>query len=131
MDGIELKARREALGLDNAGFAAALHLDTSAITEFEGTARGIPDSMATRLDKLELARDTIAGVLEDALPGDLATYATDAEFWSEWPEYHGVPASVHRVAAADALRSARWAGIQARIVPAHRHAAEESPRTAR
>jgi hypothetical protein len=118
VDAMELRARREALGLDTPNLAEALGWATETALECETAARVIPGWVASRLDELELARDTIAGVLEDSLPGDLRTYSTDAAFWSDWPEFRGLPALVHRVAAADALRSGKWAGIQARIVPA-------------
>lgn len=118
MDGVELSARREALGLDHRGLAAHLQWNETAVLECEAGSRETPAILDAKLDELELARDTIAGLLEDSLPGDLRTYSTDAVFWLDHPEFRGVPASIHRVAAADALRSARWAGIQARIVPA-------------
>jgi hypothetical protein len=116
MEALELTARREALGLDQPGLAGLLRWATTAVLECEAGLRDTPALVDATLDQLELARDTLAGVLEDALPGDLRTYSTDADFWLDHPEFCGIPASVHRVAAADALRSAKWAGVQARIV---------------
>lgn len=118
MDAVELMARREALGLDEAGLAGLLHVERAAVGEWEVGSRDIPDQVDAKLDELELARDTIAGVLEDTLPGDLITYSTNEAFWTAWPEMRGVPATIHRVGAADALRSARWAGVHTRIVAA-------------
>lgn len=118
MDAMELVARREALGLDQAGLAGLLHWEAGAVKECEAASRDVSDQVDVKLDELELARDTIAGVLEDALPGDLRTYSTDESFWADWPEMRGVPAKIHRIAAADALRSARWAGVHTRIVAA-------------
>lgn len=120
MEAIELIARREALGLDQAGLARLVAWQSSDVVECESGGRAVPEKLVSKLDELEQARDTIAGTLEDTLPADLATYADDASFWDAWPAMHGVPASIHRVAAADALRSARWAGIGTRIVAATR-----------
>ena len=97
------------------------------MVDCETATRDIPTLVGAKLDQLELARDTIAGLLEDTLPGDLPTYATDAAFWNAWPHMRGIPATIHRVAAADALRSAKWAGIDARIVPARLHTSEQDP----
>ena len=127
MDALELTARREALGLDQATLAGLLQWEVDAVVDCETATRDIPTLVGAKLDQLELARDTIAGLLEDTIPGDLPTYATDAAFWNAWPDMRGIPATIHRVAAADALRGARWAGIHARIVPAPPHTSEQDP----
>jgi len=127
MDALELTARREALGLDQATLAGLLQWEVGAVVDCEAATRDIPTLVGAKLDQLELARDTIAGLLEDTIPGDLPTYATDAAFWNAWPDMRGIPATIHRVAAADALRGARWAGIHARIVPAPPHTSEQDP----
>lgn len=127
MDALELTARREALGLDQATLAGLLQWEVGAVVDCETATRDIPTLVGAKLDQLELARDTIAGLLEDTIPGDLPTYATDAAFWNAWPDMRGIPATIHRVAAADALRGARWAGIHARIVPAPPHTSEQDP----
>ncbi len=119
MEALELTARREALGLDQATLAGLLQVGGC----HRGGLRGGQASTSrpwwdAKLNELELARDTIAGILEDTLPADLPTYSTDAAFWDAWPNMRGVAATIHRVAAADALRSARWAGMHARIVAA-------------
>lgn len=118
MEALELTARREALGLDRATLAGLLRWEGVALVDCEAAKQHIPTLVDAMLDELELARDTIAGILEDTLPADLPTYSTDAAFWDAWPNMRGVPATIHRVAAADALRSARWAGMHARIVAA-------------
>lgn len=118
MDPLELVARREALGLDSAHLAELLGWATVDVGECEAASRDIPAEVDAKLNELEFARDTIAGVLEDSLPGDVCTYYTDEAFWAAWPEMRGVPAGIHRIAAADALRSARWAGVHTRIVAA-------------
>ena len=118
MEALELMARREALGLDQATLAGLLQWEIVTVVDFEAAKRDIPTLVDAKLNELELARDTIAGILEDTLPADLPTYANDTAFWSAWPDLRGIPATIHRVAAADALRSARWAGIHARIVAA-------------
>ncbi len=118
MDALELTARREALGLDQEGLAKLLHWQTTTVVECEAAGRDITAEVDEKLEELEFARDTIAGVLEDSLPGDVCTYSTDEAFWAAWPQMRGVPAKIHRIAAADALRSARWAGVPTRIVAA-------------
>ena len=118
MDALELVARREALGLDQEGLAGLLQWEVAAVVECEESRRDIPAEVAAKHDELEFARDTIAGVLEDSLPGDVRTYIDDDAFWAAWPQMRGVPAKIHRIAAAGALRSARWAGVHTRIVAA-------------
>lgn len=127
MDALELTARREALGLDQATLAGLLQWEVGAVVDCETATRDIPTLVDAKLDQLELARDTIAGLLEDTLPGDLPTYATDTAFWNALPDMRGIPATIHRVAAADALRSAKWAGIHARIVQAPPDTSEQDP----
>lgn len=131
MDALELTARREALGLDQATLAGLLQWEIVAVVDCETATRDIPTLVGAKLDQLELARDTIAGLLEDTIPGDLLTYATDTAFWTAWPDMHGIPATIHRVAAADALRSAKWAGIPARIVAAPTDTLRQDPTTTR
>ncbi len=116
MDAVELTARREALGLAAGDLARLLQWEADAVVRCESGGLGIPIEVDQKLDELEFARDTIAGVLEDTLPADLPTFATDEAFWAAWPQMRGVPVRIHRIAAADTLRSAKWAGIPARIV---------------
>lgn len=129
MDAVELTARREALGLGVGDLARLLRWEADAVVRWESEGQDIPAAVETKLDELEFARDTIAGVLEDTLPGDLPTFATEEAFWAAWPQMRGVPVWIHRIAAADALRSAKWAGIPARIVLAGPATAERRPAT--
>ena len=89
MDALELVARREALGLDQEGLAGLLQWEVAAVVECEESRRDIPAEVAAKLDELEFARDTIAGVLEDSLPGDVRTYIDDDAFWAAWPQMRG------------------------------------------
>jgi hypothetical protein len=129
MEALELTARREALGLDQATLARLLQWEIITVVDCEAAKRDIPTEVDAKLDELELARDTIAGILEDTLPAALPTYSTDAAFWSAWPDMRGIPATIHRVAAADALRSAKWAGIRARIVAAQPDSSQDPTTT--
>ncbi len=131
MDALELTARREALGLAQATLAELLQWHVDTVVDCEAARRDIPNLVDAKLNELELARDTIAGVLEDTLSADLPTYATDVAFWNAWPDMRGVPATIHRVAAADALRSAKWAGIHTRIVAAPPDTTRQDPTTTR
>lgn len=130
MDAVELTARREALGLEVGDLARLLHWETDTVVRCESDGQDIPAEVEKTLDELEFSRDTIAGVLEDTLPADLPTFATDEAFWAAWPQMRGVPVRIHRIAAADTLRSAKWAGIPTRIVLAE-PANADHPRTAR
>jgi len=116
MDGIEAMARREGLGMDRLGLAGVLGCDEQTVEAFETGRQPVPISVEARLAGLEFARDQIAGVLEGRFtPPVLLTYINDQTFWQAWPGMEGVPVGVHRAATADALKSLRWAGLEARI----------------
>ena len=85
MEALELTARREALGLDQATLARLLQWEIITVVDCEAAKRDIPTEVDAKLDELELARDTIAGILEDTLPADLPTYANDTAFWNCTP----------------------------------------------
>jgi len=116
MEGIEMMARREALGLDRADMARVVGCDLALVAEFEEGRQPVLAHVEARLAALEFVRDQISGVLQRHLaPPVLTTYTSDDDFWQAWPDMDGVPACVHRVATADALRSLTWAGVEARI----------------
>ena len=100
MEALELTARREALGLDHDTLAGLLQWEIFTVVDCEAAKRDIPTEVDAKLDELELARDTIAGILEDTLPADFPTYSTDAAFWNAWPDMRGVPATIHLALAA-------------------------------
>lgn len=110
MQPIELRARREALGMTQSDLARALGVSQSSVAHWERGTRTIPAGIAGELDDLEGTVDDIvdnaltvieATIAAGAEPA-LITYATDAELWSQLPELDGLPASSHRTAIARA-----------------------------
>ena len=116
MEGIELWARREALGMDRDSLATMLGCDAAAGADYETGRQPVPDSADKQLTVLEFTHDQITGILEDRFtPPVLVTYETDEEFWQAWPGMRGIPVCVHRTAVSDALKSLRWAGLAAHV----------------
>lgn len=124
MEPIELIARREALGLSQIKLAEAVGWKHTRISECEAGKRAIPDWIDAKLVELEDQADALADTLLDAALSQPAqvvvipSYVDDQQFWSDWPDCDGLPACVHRAAAAEALKGAREEGVSARIVDA-------------
>ena len=112
MEAIELKARREALGLSQAELAAYLGITQSALSQREVGRKPIPEGFHQELAGLEEVflqlLDRLAELAESKSAKlhspqvELATYATDAGMWAKEPELQGVPSALHRVASAHA-----------------------------
>lgn len=120
----ELQARREALGLSQSALGDYLGTAQATINRYEKGRRRIPDTISAQLALLEGAADALTDrMVETALdlaheqgPLYLSTHTSDDAFWQEHPEHEGLPAVIHRVAAARARAELVDEGIDVRIV---------------
>lgn len=105
---LEVRARREALGLSQGLLASLLGVAQATVSNWEAGKRAIPEGLSEDLAvQEEIVEDLVdlATELLDAAEGDpvsLAVYATDGELWESHPEMVGVPSVLHRVAMARA-----------------------------
>lgn len=108
---VEWRSRREALGLSQDAYAAWIGTSQAAVSNWERGRRPPRDpvSVHMRVSELEdIMEDLIAQIVADVSvevgPVVLVTYATDAAWWAASPgaERAGLPAQLHRVAAARA-----------------------------
>lgn len=108
---MELRARRECLGLGQGPLAKILGVAQNTVSQWETGARAIPPGIRAELEHLEETVDTLTDRAVQAAEavGDgalLITYGSDAAWWSAHPESDGLPAVLHRVAMASALKLA-------------------------
>ena len=128
MQGIEVLARMENLGLSRSELARLTNWQQSRVSEVVAARRRTPPHVASKLEELAAVADQISEWLleagqarNEATPGGavlVPSYTSDAAFWADWPEFDGVPASVHRAAAFEAVRSLQEEGLPARLVDA-------------
>lgn len=128
MHGIEVLARMENLGLSRSELARLTNWQQSRVSEVVTARRRTPPHVAAKLEELAEVADQISEWLleagqaqNEATPGGsviVPSYTSDAAFWADWPEFDGVPASVHRAAALEAVRSLKEEGLPARLVDA-------------
>ncbi len=116
MSPIELRARREALGLNQSDLAAVLRVGQNTVSQWETGKRPIGGDVDDELTDLEESVERIADLacraIESAhrsgIPGAvLYGYRLDRQLWAEIPETDGLPVVVHRVALARARRLAK------------------------
>ena len=119
----ELQARREALGLSQVQLGKYLGIAQATINRYEHGRRRIPDAVVSQLELLEAATvtltDRMVEMTEAKQGGErlaLITYTDDTRFWEQHPEHEGLPAIVHRVAAARARAELATDGIRVIIV---------------
>lgn len=124
--GIELRARREALGLNQQQLAGLLQVSQSILSQWETGARSPKDPHDVResLEALEAWVDDIFNCLCDLVDAvsetmadrplevtevSIRTYKTDAAYWEadERAREHKLPATLHRVAAAQTQKIMR------------------------
>lgn len=120
MQPIELRARREALGLPQHELASWLGVAQATVSAWEVGRRTIPPGLHGELEELEEQLLDLADRMVEA--GEAAggecvlfTYVDDASLAAAYPELDGWPAALHRVAAAQAAVALREAGVQATI----------------
>lgn len=120
MNPVELRARREALGLSQASLAAWMGNAQATVSAWESGTRTIPDGVDSDLAELEDRVESLVGrmveaclaVDEDAL---LLTHRTDTELAAAHPDMDGWPAALHRVACARAAAECRVEGLRVPI----------------
>lgn len=130
MDPIEIKARREALGLNQEDMAAILGVKQITVSQWERGTRSPrdPAEIAMRLGQIEKIHDKIidrlceigehSSSVRDTPEVVLHTYRTDEAYWAADAEAreNDWPAVLHRSACAWARRILEAEdGIQARI----------------
>ena len=107
---IELKSRREALGLSQSRLADLLDVKQNTVAQWESGVRGIPFGVSQELDAIEdrveqvidNAAEVIASAEASGIPLVLFAYGDDAALWAAIPELAGLPAVCHRIAMARA-----------------------------
>lgn len=120
MNPIELRARREALGLPQHELASWLGVAQATVSAWEVGRRSIPAGLHGELEELEEQLLDLADRMVEAVEAAggeciLFTYVDDASLAAAHPELDGWPAALHRVAAAQAAVALREAGVQAMI----------------
>lgn len=115
MEPVELRARREALGLSQASLAAWLGNAQPTVSAWEKGTRTIPDGLDGELYELELRVLDLADQMIDACQavGEeavLLTFTDDGALSRAHPEMDGWPSALHRVAAARAQAELRVEG---------------------
>jgi hypothetical protein len=118
---IELKARREALGLSQAALASMLDVAQNTVSQWEGGQRRIPEGIGAELAACEDLVDefvhrTLVQITNTPGPKIVFTHASDAAMWVAQPQLHGKAAVLHRVAAARAVDELRRQGVPTVIV---------------
>lgn len=113
MNGLELQARREALGMTHETLTKLLHTDDPAwLQNIEQSQMPVPEMVRTEIEMLEeryedLLDLAILGIEEAFDQGAdeavLYTYPTDEQLWQAQPDLDGTPAVLHRVACARAV----------------------------
>ncbi|GAA2179940.1 hypothetical protein GCM10009785_08770 [Brooklawnia cerclae] len=108
MNGVELAARRIALGLTSQGrLADVLGVSQPAVSAWEKGTRGIPEGIDGEIEQLEEARDMITERMLYALELDpgapLIVHLSDETWWAAHPECDGIPHEVQMIAAALAV----------------------------
>lgn len=108
MEAIELRARREALGLSQTRLAHELDTSQAAVSLWESAKRQIPASVAVALTRLEDGREEVAtaalSALEKSPDRALTAFQTDEALWAAHPELRPLPAATHRVGLALAVK---------------------------
>ena len=119
MQGIELKARREALGMSQADLARVMEVSQSTVSSWEVGSRNPrdPEDVDQRLWELEQGMmgllDSITQAVESKSAKlhqstvELRSFSDDKSFWDAEPSLEGMPAAVHRAACAHAAVLAR------------------------
>lgn len=123
MNPIELRARREALGLAQDGLAAVLGVKQSTVSLWEGGKRGIPagaDAELARLEDRVLDMiDQMVELVEEAPEVSVLLVHTEQAGWdAAHPDGDGSPPVLQRIAAARALVELREAGRAVSIIDA-------------
>ncbi len=116
---IELRARREALGLSQQQLATWLAVAQSTLAQWESGRRRIP-GIRPELNIIETILDDLIDNLthQGQTSPTLTTYLTDEHWWNTNPRAKQIklPAALHRVAAARAQANLRNDGFDIMLV---------------
>jgi DNA-binding transcriptional regulator YiaG len=116
---IELRARREALGLSQQQLATWLAVAQSTLAQWESGRRRIP-GIRPELNVIETILDGLIDNLthQGQTSPTLTTYLTDEHWWNTDPRAKEIklPAALHRVAAARAQAKLRSDGFDIMLV---------------
>ena len=121
--GTEAQARREATGATQADLARLMGVRPHTISRWESGARAPrnPVSYLVSLQTLEAWGEELyqQALDEGRSTGVIPVWDTDRDYWAASPDacLHGIPAAVHRVAAARAQRALAADGVTAPITP--------------
>lgn len=135
-DPIELRARREALGLSQVDLARLLNVRQNTVSQWEAGVRtprdpvGVLMALSGLEDEFDDLVDRIADLGEHSSAVrntpvvELRTYATDTAYWAAEAaaDHKATPAAMHRAATAYAARTLEdEPGIQVRIISRRTH----------
>lgn len=116
---IELRARREALGLSQQQLATWLAVAQSTLAQWESGRRRIP-GIRPELNVIEAILNDLVDELtqQGQTNPTLTTYRTDEQWWGADPAARdtGLPATLHRVATARAQAKLHKDGIDIMLV---------------
>lgn len=107
MNGIELRSRREALGLNQADLGELLGVRQATISTWESGRRLVPAGVSGELNVIEEQVEAIVDQAAEFLdatsvrPVTLTVWADDESFWAV-TDYAPLPAACYRVAVARA-----------------------------
>lgn len=107
VNGIELRARREALGLNQTDLAELLGVKQSTVSTWESGRRSVPAGVSGELNVIEEQVESIVDLAAEMLdatserPVRLRVWADDESFWLA-TDYEPLPAACYRVAMARA-----------------------------
>ena len=105
LEPIELRARREAIGLSQAHLGEMLGVKQNTISQWESGKRAIPDDVDAELDALEASVERLAAEAV-SLGEPLRAWGSDEAAAAAGVDL-GAPASLHRVAMARARATLR------------------------
>ncbi len=125
MEGIEVLARMENLGLTRTELAALADWKQSRVSEVVTGRRRTPDHVAAKLIEVGALADSVAESLYEAglaqidAGAEIAlipSYLDDEALWRDWPDLDGLPACVHRAASLEAVRMLADDGAAAAMI---------------
>jgi transcriptional regulator with XRE-family HTH domain len=120
---VELRCRREALGLSQQALGCVLGVKQATVSRWEA-GRVAPEGLGAEMDQLEAAMAGLVAAADGAARAALAAgsepaflvHLSNEEFWRAHPDSDGLPAAMLRVAAARARAALAAEGFRAEIL---------------